>query len=107
MIAIYSVGADIEFRFGRDLHPIAIARLSRAGVGVGRASLYLKDSNMHDFRLVAARRLVWDEKCCREQPAFRAMVIRALDGMRDVEDLTPATQAEIDMLIKKLRAFGW
>jgi hypothetical protein len=60
----------------------------------------------NDFRLVAARRLVWNKERCLLEPAYRALVIHSLEEMGSNEDWDPTTQAEIAMLTKKLYAAG-
>ena len=58
---------------------------------------------MEDYRLVAARRLVWNKDAWRA-PAHVALAIRSLEAMLAAETLSTETRAEAEMLIRKLTA---
>ncbi len=54
-----------------------------------------------DFRLIAARRLVWD-KSAWQRPGTLALSIRSLQQLMAEEGRTRQTLAEAEMLIAKL-----
>ena len=56
-----------------------------------------------DFRLIAARRLVWDKNAWHA-PAHIALVTRSLKQLMNEEDQASEALAEAAMLIKKLAA---
>jgi len=64
-----------------------------------------KGTEMHDFRLVAARQLVWNKEAWR-QPAYLGLVIRTLQDMLAADPEDPTMRAELESLIKRLYAAG-
>ena len=56
-----------------------------------------------DFRLIAARRLIWDKNAW-QHPGHIALVTRSLKQLMDEEGRTMETLAEAEMLIRKLAA---
>ena len=60
---------------------------------------------MEDFRLVAARRLVWNKDAWRE-PAFLGLVIDTVKRIATDEAESPEARAEAEMLVKKLYLAG-
>jgi len=59
----------------------------------------------NDFRMVAARQMVWDKEIWR-RPASLGLAIRALEHILENEDPSNGERAEIEMLIRKLYAAG-
>lgn len=59
----------------------------------------------NDFRLVAARRMVWDKQVWR-RPGTLGLAIRTLEQILETEELSSAEQAEVEMLIRQLYAAG-
>jgi hypothetical protein len=57
----------------------------------------------NDYRLVAARQMVWDKEIWR-RPASLGLAIRALQQILENEEPSSGEQAEIEMLIRKLYA---
>jgi hypothetical protein len=58
---------------------------------------------MDDFRLIAARKMVWEKDLWR-QPGRLSIVIRTLEQMAAGDDESPADRAEAERLIAQLYA---
>ena len=68
----------------------------------------LKRKNLsvhHDFRLVAARILIWEKEPWRDQ-GFVALVRLGLQHVIEENDVGTQNRAEAEMLTRKLREVG-
>lgn len=72
---------------------------------IALCSTVRRNMKSNDFRLVAARQMVWNKEIWR-QPASLGLAIRALKQILENEELSSGERAEVEMLIRKLHAAG-